>query len=93
MIPRCFWDVVCTTLLSAIKCYLVLLLLSASGGCDIALDFRLKMASSACFFWIWVEDHFPLEHLSIYLFQVAIQFKSRGIAIMDYRKQGRIINK
>ena len=65
MIPRCFWDVVCTTLLSAIKCYLVLLLLSASGGCDIALDFKLKMASSACFFGSGLKIIF---HWNTYLF-------------------------
>ena len=39
MIPRCFWDVVCMTLL----------LLNTSGGCDIALDFQLKITSCACF--------------------------------------------
>ena len=39
MMPRCFWDVVCITLL----------LLNTSGGCDIALDLRLKITSCACF--------------------------------------------
>ena len=34
------------------------------------------------FFRIWVETHFPLKRPSIYLCQVAIQFKSRGIVIM-----------
>ena len=47
-----------------------------------------------CFFLrIWVETQFPLKRPSIYLSQVAIQFKSRGIAIMDRRKQGRIVSK
>ena len=41
MIPRCFWDVVCITLL--------LLSLNTAGGCNIALDSRLKMISCACF--------------------------------------------
>ena len=45
------------------------------------------------FFRIWVETHFPLKHPSIYLCQVAIQFKSTGIAVMDHRKQGRIVSK
>ena len=40
MIPRCLWDGACITLL----------LLNTSGGCDIALDFWLKMTSCACFF-------------------------------------------
>ena len=35
------------------------------------------------FFWIWVETHFALKRLSNYLYQVAMQFKSRDIAIMD----------
>ena len=35
MIPRCLWDAACITLL----------LLNASGGCDAALDFRLKICS------------------------------------------------
>ena len=83
MIPRCFWDVVCTALL----------LLNVSVGCDIALDFRLKITSYACFFRIWVETHFLLKRSSIYLRQVASQFKSRGIVIMDHRKQGRIVSK
>ena len=39
MIPRCFRDVVCITLL----------LLNTSGGSDIALDFQLKITFSACF--------------------------------------------
>ena len=39
MIPRCFWDVVCITLL----------LLNTGGGRNIALDFRLKVTSCACF--------------------------------------------
>ena len=39
MIPRCFWYVVCITLL----------LLNTSRGCDIALDFRLKMTFCVCF--------------------------------------------
>ena len=76
MLPKSFWAVVCITLL----------LLNTIGGCDIALDFRLKIT-------IWVETHFPLKHPSIYLCQVAVQFKSRGIAIMDHRKQGRIVSK
>ena len=39
MIPRYFWDVVC----------IALWLLNTSVGCDIALDFRLKITSCACF--------------------------------------------
>ena len=39
LIPRCFWDVVCITLI----------LSNISGGCDISLDFRLKVTSCACF--------------------------------------------
>ena len=39
MIPRCFWDVVCITLL----------LLNTTEGCNVALDFRLKLTSCACF--------------------------------------------
>ena len=39
MIPRCFFDVVCITLL-----------LNTSRECDITLDFRLKMTPCACFF-------------------------------------------
>ena len=39
MTPRCFWDVVCITLL----------LLNTGGGRNIALDFRLKVTSCACF--------------------------------------------
>ena len=35
MIPRCLWDAACITSL----------LLNTSGGCDVALDFRLKMTS------------------------------------------------
>ena len=35
MIPRCFWDVVCITLL----------LLNTSGECDIALDFQVRWCS------------------------------------------------
>ena len=42
MIPRCFWDTVCITLL-------LLLLLNTIGGCNIILDFRLKMTFCACF--------------------------------------------
>ena len=38
-------------------------------------------------FRIWVKTHFPLKRPSIYLCQVTIQFKSRGIAIMDHRKK------
>ena len=40
MIPRCFWDVACITLL----------LLNTSGGFDIALDFRLNMNSCTWFY-------------------------------------------
>ena len=40
VIPGCLWDVACITLL----------LLITSGGCDTALDFRLKMTSCACLF-------------------------------------------
>ena len=72
---------------------ITVLLLNTTGGCEIALDFRLKMISCACFFMICVETHFPLKRPSIYLCQVAIQFKSRGSAIMDDRKQGRIVSK
>ena len=36
IIPRCFWDVACT-----------ILLLNTNGGCDIVLDFRLKVTSCA----------------------------------------------
>ena len=72
MVPRYFWDAVC----------IALLLINTSGECGFALDFRLKMTSCACFFRIWVETHFPLKRPSIYLCQVAIQFKSRGIVIM-----------
>ena len=39
MISRCLWDVACITLS----------LLNTSWGCNIALDFRLKMTSCACF--------------------------------------------
>ena len=77
MMPRSFWDVVCITLL----------LLNTSEGCVIASDFRLKMNSCACFFMIWVETHFPLKCPSIYLCQVAIQYKSRGTTIMNHRKK------
>ena len=76
MIPRCLWDAACITLL----------LLNTNGGCDVALDFRLKITSCACFFWIWVKTHFPLKDPSINLCQVVIQFNSRGIAVMDHRK-------
>ena len=40
MIPRCLWDAAC----------IKLLLLNTSSGCDVALDFRLKITSCACFF-------------------------------------------
>ena len=40
LIPIRFWDVACITII----------LLKTSGGCNIALDFRLKMTSCACFF-------------------------------------------
>ena len=51
MIPRCFWNVACITLL-----------LNTSGACDIVLDFQLKMTSCAlfvCFVLIRVKTRFP----------------------------------
>ena len=49
--------------------------------------------SLCLFFGIWFETHFPLKRPSIYLCQVTICFKSRGIANMDHRKQERIISR
>ena len=40
IILGCFWDVAC----------IALLLLNTSGRCNIALDFRPKITSRACFF-------------------------------------------
>ena len=40
VIPRCLWDAAC----------IALLLVNTSDGCDVALDFRLKITSCACFF-------------------------------------------
>ena len=65
MIPRCFCDVVCITLL-----------LNTSGGCDIALDFRLKMTSCACFLGSGLKIIF---HWNAHLFSFAkSQFSSRA---------------
>ena len=73
MTPRCLWDAACITLL----------LLNTSGGCDVALDFRLKMTSCACFFGSGLKLIF---HRKAHLCQVVIQFKNRGIAVMNHRK-------
>ena len=83
MIPRCFWNVACITLS----------LFKTSGECNIALNFRLKMTSCACFFWIWVKIYFPLKGPSIYHCQIVIYFKSRGIVIMDQRKEAHVVSK
>ena len=37
-------------------------------GCNIALDFRLKVTSCAYFFWIWVKNYFPIFNLAKWLF-------------------------
>ena len=55
MIPRYFWAVTCATLL----------LLSTGGGCNIGLDFWLKMTSCACFLRSGVKLIF---HWNVYLF-------------------------
>ena len=81
MIPRCFWDVVCIII---IKC---------QWGMRYCSRFPTENKVLCLFLRIWVETHFLLKRPSIYLCQVAIQFKSRGIAIMYHRKQGRIISK
>ena len=44
-------------------------------------------------FQIRVKTHFTPNGLSIYLCQDVTQFKSRGIAIMDHRKQGPVVRK
>ena len=53
MIPRCFWNLVCITLLLLLLLLflllLLLLLLNARGGCDTALDFPPKITSCAFF--------------------------------------------
>ena len=49
----------------------------------------------ACFFLIWTKTQGPLssEGPSIYLIQVFIQLKSNNTAIMNQRKQGRVVKK
>ena len=53
MIPRCFWNLVCITLLLLLLLLflllLLLLLLNTRGGCDTALDFPPKITSCALF--------------------------------------------
>ena len=55
MIPRCFWNLVCITLLLLLLLLflllllLLLLLLNTRGGCDTALDFPPKITSCAFF--------------------------------------------
>ena len=53
MIPRCFWNLVCITLLLLLLLLflllLLLLLLNTRGGCDTALDFPPKIPSCAFF--------------------------------------------
>ena len=78
MIPRCFWDVVCITLLLL----LLLLLLNTSGGCEGALDFRLKMTSCACFLWFELKLIF---HWNAHLFIFAKSlFGSRAEVLPCY---------
>ena len=62
-IPKCFWYVACITLS----------LLSTSVGCDIALDFRLKMTSCGL---IWFKTHFPLKSPSAYWLYFIIASRS-----------------
>ena len=80
MIPRCFWDVVCITLL----------LLNTSVGCDIALDFRLKMTSCACF----IESELKLIfHWNVHLFIfVKSLFSSRSEVLLSWITENKDVS-
>ena len=72
MIPRCSWDLVCITLL----------LLNTSGGCEIALDFRLKVTSCASFLWSVLKLIF---HWKAHLFIFAKSlFSSRAEVLLSW---------
>ena len=77
MIPKCLRNVACITLLS----------LNTSGG------FRPKNVFLCLVFLMWIKTYFPLKGLSIYPCYFVIQFKSRSIAIMDYKRQGLVLSK
>ena len=71
-----FGDVACITLL-----------INTSGGCNIALDFQLKMTSCASFFGSGLKLIF---HWQAHLFIFSKSQFSSSTVIMDHRKQGRI---
>ena len=81
IIPRCFWLVVCITLL---------LLLNTSGRCDIALDFRLKMTSCACFLESGLKLIF---HCNVYLFIFAKSlFSSRAEVLLSWVTENKDVS-
>ena len=78
-VSKCFWDVVSVTLL--------LLLLNTSGRYDIALDFRLKMTSFACFLGSGLKLTF---HWNAYLFTFAKSlFSSRAEVLLSWITENR----
>ena len=81
MIPRCFGDVVCITLL---------LLLNTSGECDIAWDFRLKMTSCTCFLGSGLQLIF---HWNVHLFIFAkLLFSSRAEVLLSWITENKDIS-
>ena len=75
-IPRCFWFAAFITLL-----LLLLLLLNTCEGCNITLDFRLKMTSCACFFGSGLKAICNWKiHLSIFAKSL---FSSRAEALLS----------
>ena len=83
-VSRCFWDVVSVTLL------LLLLLLNTSGRYDIALDFRLKMTSFACFLGSGLKLTF---HWNAYLFTFAKSlFSSRAEVLLSWITENKDIS-
>ena len=79
MISRCSWDVTCITLLW-----------NTSGGCDIALDFRLNMTSCACFL---VSGLKLIFHWNAHLFIFAKSlFSSRAEVLLSWITENKEVS-
>ena len=94
MIPRCFWNLVCITLLLLLLLLflllLLLLLLNTRGGCDTALDFPPKITSCAFFLGSGLKLVFYWNgHLFIF---AKLLFSSRAEVILSWIRENKDIS-